>query len=80
MASGDVFYAHAAVETNEYPYNPNGSTPDQIKTQQISIDRSPEATITIIPPAVVTGNSVTLTAVAEGHPAVTGGGDPLTGR
>ncbi len=75
MASGDVFYAHAAVQNESFPYVP-GSTPDQIKTQPIIIDRSPEAAITITPPAVVTGGSVSLTAVAEGHPAVPGGGDP----
>jgi len=68
MAAGDVFYAHAAVETDEFPYDPGGSTPDQIKTVQVSIDRTPEATITITPPAAVTGDDVTLSAGAEGQP------------
>ncbi len=67
MAATDVFYAHAAVQTESYPYVP-GSTPEQIKTVLISIDRAPQATITITPPAVVTGDTITLTAIAEGHP------------
>ena len=76
MASADVFYAHAAVETDDYPYVP-GSTPDQLKTVAVVIDRSPEATITITPPAAVTGDSVSLSVTAEGHPGVVGGGDPF---
>ena len=76
MASGVVFYAHAAAETDDFPYVP-GSTPDQIKTQQISIDRTPEAVIIITPPTALTGDSVDLTAVAEGNPGDVGGGDPF---
>ncbi len=70
MASGDVFYAHAAVETDEFLYVA-GQTPGQLKTQQITIDRTPEATITITPAAAITGGTVNLSASAEGHP----GGD-----
>ncbi len=43
----------------------------------IVIDRTPEAVITITPAAVVTGDSVSLSVAAEGHPGVVGGGDPF---
>ncbi|HSN54818.1 MAG TPA: BACON domain-containing carbohydrate-binding protein, partial [Candidatus Sulfomarinibacteraceae bacterium] len=77
MATTDVFYAHAAVQTVDFPYDPGGSTPDQVETRQITIDRTPEATITITPAAVITGDTVTLSAVAEGHPADPGGSNPF---
>ena len=76
MASDDLFYAHAAVENDDYPYVPGG-TPDQLKTIAVAIDRTPGAAITIEPEAVVTGDAVNLNALFEGHPAAPGGGDPF---
>ncbi len=76
MAASDVFYAHAAVENDDFPYVPGG-TPDQLKTVAVVIDRSPQAAITITPQTVITGDTVNLTALYEGHPAVPGGGDPF---
>jgi hypothetical protein len=76
MASTDVFYAHAAVENGGFPYVPGG-TPDQLKTVAVVIDRTPEAVIIIEPEVVVTGDTVNLNVLFEGHPAVPGGGDPF---
>ena len=76
MAASDVFYAHAAVENDDYPYVPGG-TPDQLKTVAVVIDRTPEAVITIEPETVITGDAVNLNALYEGHPAAPGGGDPF---
>ncbi len=76
MAASDVFYAHAAVENDAFPYVPGG-TPDQLTSVAVVIDRTPEAVITIEPGTVITGDSVNLSASAEGHPGVIGGGDPF---
>ncbi len=40
----------AAVENNLYPYFP-GRPPAQIKTEQIIVDRTPEAAISLSPPS-----------------------------
>ena len=61
------YTAHVAVENDDHPYNP-GNPGDQLKNVAIGIDRTPEASIGISPETVLTGESVTLTANAEGHP------------
>jgi hypothetical protein len=75
ISADDVFWAHAAVETDNFPYVPGG-TPGQIESGQIVIDRTPDAVIEIDPEAAITGDTLTLTAVAEGHPSNPGGGSP----
>jgi len=76
MEASSVVYAHAAVQQTGYPFVP-GSTPDQIETRQIAIDRTPDVAISITPEGVIAGDAVNLTAVTEGHPAAPGGGDPF---
>jgi hypothetical protein len=73
MAASDVFWAHAAVETDNFPYVPGG-TPDQLASVEIVVDRAPDAVIEIDPEAAITGDALTLTAVAEGHPSNPSGG------
>ncbi len=75
LDAADEFWAHAAAESNLYPYSPGGP-PSQIKSVQIAVDRSPGALIDISPQVAVTGDTIHLVADAEGHPAATGGGDP----
>ena len=75
LPASDEFWAHAAVENNLYPYSPGGP-PSQITSVQIAIDRRPEASIGFSPQAAVTGDTINLIADADGHPAVSGGGDP----
>ena len=67
VGTGDAYTAHVAVENDDHPYNP-AAPGEQLKTAAISIDRAPEATIGVSPDTVLTGESVTLTANAEGHP------------
>jgi len=69
VAANDSFWAHVAVETDDDPYDPGGATPDQITSQAIDIDRTPTASISLNPTAPITGDSLTLTATAEGHPS-----------
>ena len=57
-------WAHVAVENASYPY-PGA---DQLASRQVGIDRAPEATIQVQPASPLPGDTVTLTAVAEGFP------------
>jgi PKD repeat protein len=63
LAWGTGYKAHVKVESDELP-------PDlALFETDIVINRAPEATISVAPPTVVVGDSVTLTATAEGNPA-----------
>ncbi len=42
MEASSVIYTHAAAQRTGFPYVA-GSTPDQIETRQIVIDRTPDA-------------------------------------
>ncbi len=65
---GTSYQAHILVESSDL-------TPDVPSLDDnITINRTPEATIAIAPSAVVVGESVTLTATAEGNP----GANPYT--
>jgi hypothetical protein len=61
---GDEYWAHIEVEADDLvPADPDYDV-------EININRAPQASITVTPAAVVVGESVTLTATAEGHPDV----------
>jgi len=66
MAS-DTYWANVAVENDTNPYNP-GSPGDQLATQKIDINRSPEVEIEMFPAQPIVGDTVFLTSVAEGSP------------
>ena len=62
LSLGTSYQAHIVVESDDLPPTlPSFNT-------DININRTPEATIAITPSAVVVGESVTLTATAEGNP------------
>ncbi len=68
LASTASYTAHVIVESDDYPWDP-GHPAGQTTSEAVAIDRAPEAQITITPQAVITGDTVTLHATAEGHPA-----------
>jgi len=76
-----VRWAHVAVANADFPCDPpfdDESCPghsDQLKSQEIVIDRAPEAVITITPSNPITGDTVSLGGTGEGQPA--GAPDPF---
>ena len=68
ILTGESFTVHVAVAGDDAPYNPTVPG-DQLAEETITIDRTPQATISVSPQAVITGDTVTLTASAEGHPS-----------
>ena len=63
LPSDTSYQAHIVVESDDLPPTLPAFDKD------ISINRTPQATISVVPSAVVVGESVTLTATAEGNPA-----------
>jgi len=62
VAYGQDFYAHVQVDNVDPP-------PDVVfDSQMIGIDRAPDASFTITPAAPIQGDTITLTATAEGTP------------
>ncbi len=76
LLQSQSYTAHVAVENDDYPFYPQNPG-QQLKDVAITVDRAPEASIAISPQAVITGDTVTLTAVAEGTPGVPIDGDPF---
>ncbi len=77
LLSSDQLTVHVAVAGDGYPYN--AAVPgDQLKERAIAIDRAPQVEITTAPDAVITGDTVTLTADAEGHPSSGSEDSPYT--
>ena len=69
IAANQERWAHVAVENDDFPCDPLGSCPaQQIKAQEILIEREPQASISISPPNPITGNQIQMTATAEGTP------------
>ena len=70
-----VRYAHVAVANTDFPCAaPFDATScpgfvDQLATEQVVIDRAPDAVITIVPPNPITGGTISLQGTAEGSPA-----------
>jgi hypothetical protein len=62
VADGEEFWAHVEVGN----VDPPPQTP--VASMEIGIDRTPQASFTVAPAAAITGDTVTLTATAEGVP------------
>jgi hypothetical protein len=71
----NIYYAHVKVANADFPYTAN--TPQQLKSVAISVDRAPDATISITPAAPITGNTISIQTTAEGSPGVDQGADPF---
>ncbi len=65
VAEGVDYYAHVKVESDDV----QPTTP--LASKLINVDRAPQAEFTINPAAAITGETVTLTATADGVPATT---------
>ncbi len=76
ILTNEAYYAHVAVESDEYPYG-GSSTPDQIDTALIAVDRSPEVSFTLSPASPITGDEITVRAIAEGNPFNPTGGEAI---
>ncbi len=77
LLQSQSYTAHVAVENEDYPYNPQNPG-QQLSSVPISIDRTPEATISVTPQAVITGDTVAFSAQAEGHPSTGTDNDPYS--
>ena len=65
VAEGEDFTAHIAVESDDLP------AAQAANSTSITINRAPAASYTITPDAAVVGDTVTLSATAEGNPSDT---------
>ena len=77
LAVGVGYWAHVAVENDTFPYDPGGSTPGQIATRPVTVDRAPTAAVSYSQPPVYEVE-VDLVADVEGTPGSPQGADPYT--
>lgn len=64
------YHAHSAIRATNYPCDLGNvlSCGERYTSEEVVLDRTPEASISVTPVTSITGDTVTLTATAEGTP------------